>query len=149
MRHTLLVIAFICVAFTARSDSASPADPQLEGIYGCPPLNLSDARTDRLLAARKRAQRRGVCNVHHIRMQMKRVPIHFGLVDFQDPYFDYSISYFPNAEDYVRGGDEVDPAAEKKLYKKFICRKCKEVEHEWAVAHPKNETAQYILKSPQ
>ena len=142
-------IALLLVIVLGCSATASPQDPrtprELEKWYGSEYVPLTDAQRDQLARAAIAARKSGICNVHGVKMLKKRVPIHFGLLDFTDPYYSHQISRFPHAQEYVNGGCEVDPVAEKRLYWTLVCPECKRAERRWALAHPKHEIAKYIL----
>jgi hypothetical protein len=144
MKLTLLLI----VAF-AYSAAASPQDPQtpreLEQWYGSEYVPLTDVQRDGLARAAITARKSGICNVHRAKMLKKQVPIRFGLIDFTDPYYSHEISRFPHAHEYVNGGCEFDPVADKTPHRTFVCPECKRAERRWALAHSKHEIAKDIL----
>ena len=139
----LLMIAF------AYSAGASPQDPrtprELEWWYGSEDVPLTDAQRSRLARAAIAARKSGICNVHRVKMLEKQVPIRFGLIDFTDPYYSHEISRFPHTHEYVNGGCEFDPVAEKRPHRTLVCPECKRAERRWALAHPKHEIAKDIL----
>ena len=47
---------------------------------------VSEAEGERLYQASLEAQKTGICNVHHIAMEKKRVPIAWGLFDYDPVY---------------------------------------------------------------
>ena len=144
MKFTLLLIIAL-----ASSAAASPQDPQtrpeLEQWYGSEYLTLTYAQRARLARAAMAARKSGVCNVHHVKMLKKRVPIHFGLIDFSDPYYSHEIARFPHAHEFVNGGCDLDPVEEKAPHWTLVCPACKRAEWQWAFAHPKHEIAKDIL----
>jgi hypothetical protein len=139
----LLIIALVCSAVASPQDPRTPRE--FEQWSGSEYVPLTDAQRDRLARAAIAARKSGICNVHLVKMLKKRVPIHFGLLDFSDPYYSHEISRFPHAHEYVNGGCEVDPIAEKKLHSTLVCPECRQAEWRWALAHPKHEIAKYIL----
>jgi hypothetical protein len=145
MKATLLVILLLTLSdFAAASREDPRTQRELEDFYGAEYVSLTAKQTRRLARAAIKAQNTGICNIHHVQMEKKRVPIYFGLPDFSNPYYSNERSRFPNAREYVNGGCEVDPAAEKKRYPRFVCPACKRAERRWALAHPKNDIAKHI-----
>ena len=148
-----LMRVFFAIALAATSVSIAADWPQLtpkdqrelEKFYGAEYIHTTVAGHERLLRAAIKAQETGICNIHHIQMQKKRVPIYFGLPVFEDPYYSAALAYFPNAREYVNGGCEVDPVEDKQPHFRYVCAKCKQAQRQWAVAHPKSEWAKDIL----
>jgi hypothetical protein len=139
----LLIIALGCSA------AASPQDPrtprEFEQWYGSEYVPLTEVQRDRLARAAIAARKSGICNVHRVKMLKRQVPVHFGLLDSTDPYYSHEVSRFPHAKEYVNGGCEGDPVAEKRLHPTFVCLECKRAERQWALSHPKHEVAKEIL----
>jgi hypothetical protein len=127
MRALLIVTAFLLVASGAAS------------------APLSSAEADQLARGAIRAQETGVCNIHHLRMQKKIVPIHWGLVVIEEPYYSAQVSQFPNAREYVNGGCEFEPERERVKHWRYVCPVCKRAEWQWALRHRKLDEAQWIL----
>jgi hypothetical protein len=138
MRRALIVV-FIAAAFCGHAGSATRAE-----------LDRLSAEMDRLAGAAIRAQDTGTCNIHHIRMQKKAVPIYFGgPFDFDSPFYYATMRSFPNARDYVNGGCEYDAQLEKKPHSRYVCPECQRSQLVWARAHPRDSDAQWILKRPK
>jgi hypothetical protein len=106
---------------------------------------LSDAQRDQLARAAIRAQETGVCNVHHMHMKKTIVPIHWGLVVMENPYYSAELHDFPNARAYVNGGCEFDPKRDRAKHWRYVCPECKRAEKDWALKHPKDPDAEWIL----
>ena len=106
---------------------------------------VSEAEGSRLVKAYFRAQKTGTCNVHHIRMQRKLVPIAWGYVEFDPVYDSAEIRTFPNAREYVNGGCVVDEKKLGHLVPHYICPECKRAERHWALRHRDNSNAKWIL----
>ena len=70
-----LILVLIALIACAQSGAAASAEDRLS------------AEMDRLARAGITAQETGICNIHHIRMQKKLVPIYFGgPLDFDTPF---------------------------------------------------------------
>jgi hypothetical protein len=108
------------------------------------PLNSAEA--DRLATEALHAQDTGICNIHHIHMRKKIVPIHWGLVVIEEPFYSAQLSQFPNAREYVNGGCEYEPVREKTKHWRYVCPICKRAEWQWALKHRNLDEAQWILK---
>ena len=106
---------------------------------------VSEAEGNRLVEAHFRAQKTGVCNIHHIRMQKKLVPIHWGYIEYHSVYSAAEIRDFPNAWEYVNGGRVVDEKKLGQLVPRYVCPECKKAEQRWARRHSNNANAQWIL----
>ncbi len=81
MRAFLLVTLFpVCASVAAAWPSIRPQEERkLERFYGAKYIHVTNAEHDRLVRGAIRAQQTGICNIHHIQMQKKRVPIYFQL----------------------------------------------------------------------
>jgi hypothetical protein len=146
--RALLIMVLVASAISIGADWP-PFPPReerkLEKFYGAKYVHVSDAEHERLVRAAIKAQQTGICNIHHIRMQKKRVPISFGLFVLDDPYYSAELVYFPNARDYVNGGCEVDPVRQKEPHFRYVCSECKRAQRQWASAHPKSDWSKDIL----
>jgi len=79
-------------------------------------------------------------------MQKRRVPIHYGLVVTDDPYYLAQLCYFPNAREYVNGGCDIPLLdVQKERAWRYVCPACKRAQKQWALAHPKSEWSKDIL----
>ena len=130
--------------------AASVEDPrtkaELEQFYGAEYPKISEREHEKLTRAAIAAQKTGICNLHHVKMERKRVPVHYGLLVFDDPYYLAELCYFPNARDYVNGGcvlPSLDIAKEREW--RYVCPGCKRAQKQWALAHPKSEWSKDIL----
>src|SRR4051794_15033051 len=117
----------------------------------CSTIKPSAAERARLTAASLQATKTGICNIHHIQMEKKRVPAkfeHLDLVRLLDSRFYYAmIRDFPHAEEFARFAFyDATLAAQK--YRCFVCPKCKQAAQQWLVAHPHDEEARQILAVP-
>jgi hypothetical protein len=108
------------------------------------------AEMDRLARAAIKAQETGVCNIHHIRMQRKLVPINFGgPLDFGSPFSYATMRQFPNAREHIDGGCVVDEKLVGRKKPRYVCPACKRAEREWALKHPKDDAAKWVLSRPK
>ena len=103
----------------------------------------------RLTHAARQAQHTGVCNIHHIRMQRKAVPIDPGCITAEtlwNPYYTASLRGFPHAEEsaWLPGYDIYRARYERR--RKYICSECKGAQKQWALHHPNDSDAQFVLK---
>jgi hypothetical protein len=146
MRALLVTLLPACASVAAAWASIPPQEERkLEKFYGAKYVHVTDAEHARLVRGAIRAQQTGICTIHHIQMQKKRVPIYFGLLVFEDPYYSSELAHFPNAQEHVNGGCEVDLARQKQLHFRFVCPECKRVQRQWAIAHPKSDCSRDIL----
>ena len=85
-----LLVAFILAATVGRA-ATSVDDPrttaELEQFYGAKYPKISERECEKLARGAIKAQHTGICNLHHVRMQKRRVPVHYGLVVTDDPYY--------------------------------------------------------------
>lgn len=145
-----MLLVTILLAISIRTISASPEDPrtkrEFEQFYGAEYPRVSEAQREKLTAGAIKAQETGICNLHHVKMQKKRVPVHYGLLVFDDPYYTAQVCYFPHAREYVNGGCVVRSLdAKKDRALRYVCPVCKRDQRTWAVAHPKSDWAKDIL----
>ena len=119
---------------------------ELEQFYGAEYPKISQAQREKLTQTAISAQKTGVCNLHHIKMEKRLVPVHYGLLVFDDPYYLAELCYFPNTREYVNGGCEL-PAldVQKERQLRFVCPACKQARRQWARGHPKSEWSKDIL----
>ncbi len=119
---------------------------ELEQFYGAEYPKISERQHEQLARAAIKAQETGICNLHHVKMLKKRVPVHYGLLVFDDPYYLAELGYFPNAREYVNGGCDI-PSLDitKERSWRFVCPVCKRAQREWALKHPKSEWSKDIL----
>jgi hypothetical protein len=107
------------------------------------------AEMSRLGRAKRQAQKAGICNIHHVRMQRKLVPIDAWCASadsFSTPWYYASMRSFPHAAEYVwMPGYDIERAQHERRWK-YICPECKRAELRWAMQHPKDEDAKLILK---
>jgi hypothetical protein len=145
-----MLFAAILISGACMSAHGSADDPRtkakLEQFYGAEYPKITDAQHEKLARAAVNAQKAGVCNLHHVKMQKKRVPVHYGLLVFDDPYYLAELCYFPNAREYVNGGCDI-PSLDigKERGWRFVCPACKRVQRQCALAHPKSEWSKDIL----
>jgi hypothetical protein len=144
------LVAVILVSATVLHAAASVEDPrttlELEQFYGAEYPKISERQHEKLARAAIQAQKTGICNLHHLKMERKRAPVHYGLLVFDDPYYLAELGYFPNAREYVNGGcvlPSLDVA--KKRSWRYVCPECKRARKQWALAHPKSEWSKDIL----
>ena len=145
-RAVVAIIAALPLV-TIEASKDDPRTPrEFEEFYGAEYPRVSDTQRDRLTRAAIKAQETGVCNLHHVKMQKKRVPVHYGLLVFDDPYYLAELCYFPNAREYVNGGcvlPSLDIGKERGW--RFVCPACKRAQKQWALAHPKSDWSKNTL----
>ncbi len=82
------LVAVILVSATVLHAAASVEDPrttsELEQFYGAEYPKISERQHEKLARAAIHAQKAGMCNLHHLKMERKRVPVHYGLLVFDD-----------------------------------------------------------------
>jgi len=109
-------------------------------------MDQLSAEMDRLARAAIKAQETGVCNIHHIRMQKKLVPIYFGgPANFDSQFYYATMRQFPNAREHINGGCVVHEKLVGKKKRRYVCPACKRAEREWALKHPKDDDAKWVL----
>ena len=144
--RSVLRLAFVLLLSGCSAESwEAKSKHESEEFYGAKYVSVSAAEEERLLRGAIDAQRTGICNIHHIRMQKKQVPIYFGLAMSNDPYYSAELVYFPNAQEHVEGGCEYDPVRAKQRHYIFVCPQCKRAQRQWAIAHPRDLRAKEIL----
>ena len=115
------------------SDADAPTEKQLHPYY----------------VAAIKAQRTGICNIHHVAMKKMLVPISWGLVEFSiGPLPSTEIRFFPHAREYVNGGCEIDPARLNAKVSTYVCPECQRAEWQWIKAHPKDPWSRDRMKHP-
>jgi len=144
-----LLVALTLAATVARA-ATSVEDPrttaELEQFYGAEYPKISEREREKSARGAIKAQQTGICNLHHVRMQKRRVPIHYGLVVTDDPYYLAQLCYFPNAREYVNGGCDIPLLdVQKERAWRYVCPACKRAQKQWALAHPKSEWSKDIL----
>ena len=106
---------------------------------------------NRLAEARERAQIRGICNIHHIRMTREIVPV-VGLRSFGD-IGEYSLSglrKYPNASEYAFPKDTSSSNANpERTASRFVCPECRRVLMQWIQKHPDHPYAKWVLAMPK
>jgi hypothetical protein len=117
----LIVAMLVLSSFTARAG---------EGL-------VSEAEGDRLYRAQWDAQKTGICNVHHIAMEKKRVRIAWGLFDYDRVYSSAEIRHFPNAQEYIMGGCVVDEKKAGERVSIYVCPACQRAKADWLAHHRK------------
>jgi hypothetical protein len=107
----------------------------------CSAIALTPAQREQLAAAANQSQKTGICNIHHIRMQQKLVPIEFGHLPVEllySSFHDARLREFPNAREYVlRIGLGSQHTTEK--VPRYVCPLCKRAQREWLLKHPNDE----------
>ncbi len=96
---------------------------------------VNEAEGERLYRAYWDAQKTGICNVHHIAMEKKRVPIAWGLFDYDPAYSSAEIRHFPNAREYIMGGCEVDEKRADERVSIYVCPVCQRAKADWLAHH--------------
>src|SRR5581483_273712 len=150
VRPMRALIVVILVGAAAPHAPASVEDRRtksdLEQFYGAEYPKVSEGQREKLARDAIRAQESGVCNLHHVRMQKKRVPVHYGLVVADDPYYLAQLCYFPNARAYVNGGCDIPSRDfQKDRSWRFVCPACKRAQRKWALVQPKSDWSKDIL----
>jgi len=78
-----------------------------------------------------------ICEIHHVQMVKKKVPIAYGLFSatpFSLAYHAASTNSFPHAEDVVGGGCVVDTTKWAIIYS---CPECERIRHQWELEYVK------------
>jgi len=133
MRCRLAILALGAIACCVQGYAATRAE-----------MDRLSAEMDRLAGAAIKAQDSGICNIHHIRMQKKMVPIYFGgPLPFDTPFYYATMREFPNAREHINGGCEIDEKLLGKKRPRYVCPACKRAEREWALKHPKDDDAKW------
>ena len=147
MRALLLAIVLYGPLAAVNATTDDPRTKrEFEQFYGAEYPAVSEAQQDGLARAAIKAQKTGICNIHHLKMQKERVPVHYGLLVFEDPYYLAQLCYFPNAREYVNGGCVLPSTdVDKERRSRFVCPECKQARRKWALAHPKSEWSKEIL----
>ena len=123
-------------AATSVEDPRTTAE--LEQFYGAEYPKISEREREKLARGAIKAQQTGICNLHQVRMQKRRVPVHYGLVVTDDAYYLAQLCYFPNAREYVNGGCDIPSLdVQKERAWRYVCPACKRAQKQWALAHPK------------
>ena len=107
---------------------------------------LSEAEVDRLARASIESQKTGICNIHHIRMQRKLVPVEFGhlpLEYYSSAYHDARLREFPNAREYALEIGLGSQHTNRKVWR-YVCPECKRAEREYTRTHPHDEFAKTL-----
>jgi len=117
-------------------------------LAGCVATSPTPEETQRLAKAANDSQRTGICNIHHIRMQRKLVPIQFGHVPidyFYSDYFYALLREFPNAREYAL---EIGLGSQRTRRKalRYVCPECKRAAREWVHKHPNDEWAKSLAQ---
>jgi hypothetical protein len=93
-----------------------------------------------------------VCEVHKTRMELKTVPIEYGLImpDSHDPSGETRLRLFPHSRDYVLGGCVVMPDSPK-TDSVYVCSECQKASAKWEADMRVQETnlRQKILSAPK
>jgi hypothetical protein len=96
-----------------------------------------------VLDAYFRAQKTGICSVHHIRMERHEVAVSYGLEIYDDAWGKAS-RQFPFANAHVSGGCEVPAHRERASV--YVCPRCRVLQRQWALRHRKNPESRWILE---
>ena len=91
------------------------------------------------------AKTNGICEVHHVKMERRMVPVAFGLPPPPSPEYEQAMHDFPHSSLYVDGGCVT---SEKFLHARlpwYVCPECKRAEREWAEKHRDAREANAIL----
>ena len=96
-----------------------------------------------VLDAHFRAQKTGICTVHHIQMERHEVAVSYGLPMYDDAWVKAS-RQFPFAKAHVSGGCEVPVRPERASV--YVCPRCRVLQRQWALRHPENPESKWILE---
>lgn len=111
-------------------------------LVACAAPRPTAAEIDRLAQAAIDSRKTGVCNIHHIKMQRKLVPVqlaHLASEYFSSQYHDAALREFPNADEYVRRlSVEPEPAPPRKVLA-YVCPECRRAQARWLLKHPDDE----------
>jgi hypothetical protein len=118
-------------------------------LTACSAVPLTPGQRERLAAAANESQKTGICNIHHIRMQRKLVPVEFGhlpLDFFYSQFHDATLREFPNAREYaLRIGLGSQRTTEK--VPRYVCPLCRRAQREWLLKHPNDEYGKSLAQS--
>jgi hypothetical protein len=124
------MIALVCMAVCGPVVSASRDE-----------MDRLSAEMDRLAGAAIKAQETGICNIR---------PIYFGgPLDFDSPFYYATTRSFPNAREHINGGCVVDERLVGKKKPRYVCPACKRAQREWALKHPNDDDAKWVLSQPK
>lgn len=81
---------------------------------------------------------REVCEVHHTKMKLKKVPIVYGLTGPApgEPHGNVEYHLFPNRNEFYLGGCSIDDHSPK-TEKVYVCGECRKAYEKWKAEHPK------------
>jgi hypothetical protein len=91
------------------------------------------------------AKTRGICEVHHLRMQRRMVPIAFGLPAMGREWTAVYSRDFPHSLLHIEGGCILDQKLVRARFPLYVCRACKRAERAWAEKHRDTREARAIL----
>lgn len=80
----------------------------------------------------------GICPVHKIKMPVKEVPFHFGLVAAWSPR-EIKKAGFPFSDEFIWGGCKEVDSLYPKTGKLFVCPQCVAARNHWVDAAKKNQ----------
>ena len=73
------------------------------------------------------------CNIHNLKMVKKNIPILYGMpVSPPVGYFENKEIFFPNCDDVILGGCEIEEDSPK-YRKKYYCKQCNENREKWKI----------------
>ena len=111
-----------------------------------PPRAQPESENDLLWRAASRAQEKGICNIHHIRMQEQLVPVCWHKDLPSEDYISVMLHEFPNGQRYEDGGSELMvPRLAHVKRSRYVCAECNRAAKKWASAHRSDQQAQCIL----
>lgn len=92
-------------------------------IQGC----VRPAETELMSKQDPGDQQTGVCSLHGLKMENRRVPVVYGLREFAPGLLEVRSREFPNAFDDVGGGCEVGPKTETQVFECPECRRKRDI----------------------
>ena len=91
------------------------------------------------------AKTNGICEVHHISMERRLVPVVFGLAPGGREYSEAMERDFPHSSLHVDGGCVSDARFLHARFPWYVCPECKRAERQWAEKHRNTREGKAIL----
>ena len=94
----------------------------------------------------KNAKTNGMCQVHHVQMERRLVPVAFGLPPPPSEAYDEAMQRdFPHSSLHIEGGCVTSEKFRHARLPWYVCPTCKRAEHEWAEKHRDTPEGKAIL----
>ena len=125
--RTVLALLLIC-AFAVRASEPDLIEGHIRALIG------ENAKTN------------GICEVHHVQMERRLVPVVFDLPPPPSEAYDEAMQRdFPHASLHVEGGCITSEKFAHARFPWFVCPECKRAEREWAEKHRDTRESKAIL----